>query len=365
MKWQEELKCNITTADQLAGYLPLSSEEIDDINHIIREYPMSIPRYYLGLIDGEDPDDPIRKLCVPAVTESMRGGSLDTSGELQNTKIEGLQHKYGQTALILSTHLCAMYCRHCFRKRLVGMNESENARRFDDIVQYIAEHEEIDNVLISGGDAFMNSNRMLEKYLQKLTAIEHVKLIRFGSRTPVVMPSRISSDQEFLDILYHYGQKVQIYVVTQFNHPRELTPEAREAIDMLLARKIIISNQTVLLNAVNDDPATLAQLMNELTHCSIVPYYLFQCRPVTGVLDQFQVPLLRSCDIVREAQAMLNGHAKRFRYIMSHVTGKIEIIGRKDDTVLFKYHQAAHEKDNGRMFAIKPSRDQCWLPDAI
>ena len=362
--WQEELTHNITTAGEIKNYLRLTDEETEKISKIIERFPMSVTRYYLSLINPEDKNDPIRRMCIPNAQETNMDGVFDTSGECENTKAEGLQHKYAQTALVLSTNVCAMYCRHCFRKRLVGLSDGETVKMFDNVCEYISDNERINNVLVSGGDAFLNSNKMIEYYLDRLTQIDHLSMIRFGTRTPVVFPQRISGDPVLLEILEKYNQKKQICIVTHFNHPTELTEQAHDAISKLQKIGIPISNQTVLLKGVNDDEQTLANLMNKLVSFGIMPYYLFQCRPVSGVKAQFQVPFSRACGIVDRAKSMMNGHAKRFRYAMSHVTGKIEILGMTSaDEALFKYHQSKEPKNNARIFKKKITADQCWLDD--
>lgn len=367
MSWQEELKMNVTTAEELAQYTPMTAEEIKAMNEIIERWPMSVPRYYLSLIDFKDPNDPIAKLCLPNLREiELDDGLADQSGEGKNTKVVGLQHKYGPTALVLSTNVCSMYCRHCFRKRLVGLPEAETAKYYSEIYDYIRSHTELTNVLVSGGDAFLNSNRRIEEILQNFSVLDHLQFIRFGTRTPVVFPERISHDPELLDMLEKYGREKRIYVVTQYNHPKELTPESLEAIENLRRRGIIVSNQTVLLKGINDDPKIISELMRSLTANGILPYYVFQCRPVVGVKQQFQVPLSRAYDIVSQSKVSLDGHSKRFRFIMSHETGKIEILGKLDPaTMLFKYHHAKDPANNGRIFTMPIDESTAWLPDTF
>lgn len=364
MKWAEKMKENITTAGELKEVLHLTEEQADKMEKIIDMYPMAIPPYYLSLIDPQDPEDPIRKMCIPSVEEFDTSGSYDTSGEAENTVSVGLQHKYSQTAMVLSTQNCAMYCRHCFRKRLVGLPEAEVMRQMDDIMTYIGSHSEIDNVLVSGGDAFLNSNQVIERYLRELTEMDHIKLIRFGTRIPVVFPERVSDDSQLLAMLREYGKKKQIYVVTQFNHPNEITEESREAVRLLRESGVVVKNQTVLLKGVNDDAQVLGTLLSQLVSIGIVPYYIFQCRPVTGVKSQFQVPLVRGYEIVEGAKRMQNGQGKCIRYIMSHETGKVEILGKMDGgTWLFKYHQAKKAENMGRIFAKEIDDNQCWLEE--
>lgn len=360
--WKELLAQSIRDVSSLKTVLNLPEEDTAQLERIVEKYPLCVNPYYMSLINRDDPKDPIRKMCIPDIHEFSEGGTADTSGEADNTVIQGMQHKYRQTALILSTNQCAMYCRHCFRKRMVGANSDEIAKQLPVMADYVRRHKEINNVLISGGDAFMNANETIEKYLRYFTEIPNLDFIRFGTRIPVVLPQRITEDDELLQLLETYGEKKQIIIVTQFNHPRELTPEAVQALNMLRNVGCIIRNQTVLLKGVNDDADILARLMNRLVACGVIPYYIFQCRPVVGVKNQFQVPFLRGIEIVENAKKQMNGQAKSVRYAMSHPTGKIEILGKTGpDQMLFKYHQAKYEQDHGRIFAQNVEDDQCWL----
>lgn len=368
MNWKKELQHNIKTADEVEKALNwnLSLKDKNKLEQIITRYPMSVPKYYLSLINPNDPDDPIKKLCIPSISETDMSGSFDTSGEADNTVEKGLQHKYEQTGMLLSTNLCAMYCRHCFRKRLVGVSGDEVNNQFDKIIEYIKEHEEMTNVLISGGDSFMNSNEKIKQYLNELVKIDHLIFIRFGTRIPVVLPSRIYGDNELLEILEKYNKIKQIYVVTHFNHPNEITEESAKAVEALRNIGIVIRNQTVLLKGINDNPDTLAYLMRRLTEIGVIPYYVFQCRPVSGVKSQFQVPFKRACRIIDETKSQLSGISKSFKYAMSHTTGKIEIIGNlSENKMLFKYHQTKYKKDQGRILELTISENQAWLPDII
>ena len=360
--WKDILDHSIRDVDELRKNLALTDEEAQRMSKIIQRYPLCVNPYYLSLIDRDDPNDPIRKMCIPDIHEFSEGGQADTSGEADNTVIQGMQHKYRQTALILSTNQCAMYCRHCFRKRMVGASSDEVARQIPAMAEYVREHTEINNVLISGGDAFMNADETIEKYLRCFTEIPTLDFIRFGTRIPVVLPQRIVQDDKLLGILETYGRKKQIIIVTQFNHPRELTPDAVQAIKALGSVGCIVRNQTVLLKGINDHADVLAQLMNGLVSNGVIPYYIFQCRPVEGVQNQFQVPLLRGVKIVENAKRQMNGQSKSVRYAMSHPTGKIEILGKTGpNQMLFKYHQAKNAQDHSRIFAQSVDDTQCWL----
>jgi KamA family protein len=365
LTWKEALDQSYRSVEDIGKVIRLSEAEKTKMAEIIKKYPMCVTPYYFSLIYADEKDGPIFRMAIPDVNEFSEGGEPDTSGEYQNTVITGMQHKYKQTALILSTDRCAMYCRHCFRKRMVGGDGNEVAKFLPAMAEYIKSHKEINNVLISGGDAFMNENAIIEKYLKYLVPLKNLDFIRFGTRMPVVLPQRITDDHELLSILEKYGKQKKIYIITQFNHPRELTPEAIGAIKALHEAGCSIRNQTVLLRGVNDNPDTLALLFNELTMQAVHPYYLFQCRPAKGVKNQFQLPLKKGVKIVDEAKSKMNGQAKAFRYCMSQKTGKIEILGLYpgQDLMLFKYHQAKHDRDASRIFAQRVADDQGWLDE--
>lgn len=328
---------------------------------VVDRHPMRIPKYYYDLIDPNDPNDPIKLLSYPNEFEADLMGDYDTSGEAINTKLPGLQHKYSTTALVLTTSACFMYCRHCFRKRMVGYSNDEVNSRLIETVEYLKAHEEVNNVLLTGGDAFCMTNEQIKAYLEALTSIEHLNYIRFGTRSPVVFPFRITMDQELIDILKHYNQKKRIIVVTQFNHPRELTKEAKEAIDILTQIGITIRNQAVILKGVNDKVKTMTELLNGLNKVGITPYYVFQCRPVKAVKKGFQLTLLQSYNLIQETRKYLDGMSKGFRLIMSHPRGKIEIVGTTEKDMIFRFHQAKDLSDHDKLFIRPIDEDAQWL----
>ncbi|MFW9955566.1 MAG: KamA family radical SAM protein [Candidatus Thorarchaeota archaeon] len=352
----------ITRIDDLAEFIDLTESEERLLCRLSRIHPLRVSEYYLSLIDEQDPEDPIRKMAIPTSSELVTEGSYDTSGELTNTIMPGLQHKYKQTAVIIATTECAMYCRHCFRKRLVGLPSQEVLRNIDAAAEYIASHKEISNVLITGGDPLTLKNSKIADLLEALSPIPHLDFIRFGTRIPVTFPARILNDNGLLEILNEYSERSKrLFIVTQYNHPREITRESTKAIDKLLKSGITVSNQTVLLKGVNDSPAVLANLQNNLVKIGVNPYYVFQCRPVARVKKTFQVPLYEGYTITEKAKELLNGHSKRFRYIMSHETGKIEILGILDKRFLFKYHQAKIPSNIGRIFTRDLDKTATWL----
>jgi len=354
---------SIFSIEQLKQFTDFSPSEEKKLEKIVQKHPMRVTPYYLSLIDWENPNDPIRKMAIPSIKELNLEGSYDTSGEAENTKMSGLQHKYSQTALILATNKCAMYCRHCFRKRLVGLQTKEILDRFEDAATYIKKHENINNVLITGGDPLVLKNEIIEQFLSILSELPQINFFRFGSRAPVTYPSRFE-DKKLLQILAKYCHpNRRVYVVTQFNHPKEITKQSIRAINNLMKAGVIVSNQTVLLKGVNDNPTTLATLLNELVRIGVVPYYLFQCRPVKRVKRNFQVPLCKAIEIVEDAKKQCNGHSKRFRFIMSHRLGKIEILGIFENKIYFKYHQAKNKNKIGKIFTRPVNENAFWLEE--
>lgn len=364
LSWQHELDNNVTTIDGLKEYIDLDVYEEEKLQKVIDRHPMSIPRYYLSLIDPTDPKDPIRKMAVPSKDELNLDGFYDTSGERKNTKLPGLQHKYANTVLLLSSNVCAMYCRHCFRKRMVGLSNEEIMGRFHEAYEYIANHPEVNNVLISGGDSLILPTSVLGHFLAELSKLKQLDYIRFGSRMAVTFPDRIIKDPELLELFKLYSKKNRrIYLHTQFNHPREITGQTIEAVNRVIRSGVVVNNQTVLLKDVNDSPEVLAELQRNLVRIGVNPYYVFQCRPVKRVKNHFQVPLAKGYRIVAKARGMLDGLSKRFRYAMSHERGKIEILGILGDEMFFKHQQARDPKDASRFFKCKLDEDAGWLDD--
>lgn len=355
------LEDNIYPLKKISKLGNLTQSELEKIQKIIQIHPMRISNYYFSLIDWSDPKDPIRKMAIPSLDELNQEGDYDTSGEAKNTKLPGLQHKYPQTALILATNRCATYCRYCFRKRLVGLPTKEILNRLEDAAEYISNHEEINNVLISGGDPFVLSNELIERFLRALMEIENIEYIRFGSRTPVTLPSRLN-DPYLLDLFRKYSRlDKRIYVATQFNHPKEITPQSICAVNNLIKSGVLVNNQAVLLRGINDNSVILSKLLKELVRIGVVPYYVFQCRPVKRVKYHFQVPLLEGIRIVEQAKTFCDGLSKRFKYVLSHKRGKIEILGSKKNKIYFKYHQAEDSRKLGKIFSSKLSKMAGWL----
>ena len=274
-----------------------------------------------------------------------------------------LEHKYNSTALFLVSDVCDGICRYCFRKRVFIESHKEHQLDLPAALGYIKQHNEITNVLLTGGDPLVLTTSKLENIIRQLREIEHVQIIRIGTRTPVFNPYRIVDDPALLEMIETYStERKKIYVVTHFVHPRELTDAAIKAINLLERAGAIITNQTPLIRGLNDNPQVLAELLDKLSFIGAVPYYIFQCRPALGN-KAYTVPIEQGYEIVEQAKLQVSGLAKRARYVMSHSSGKIEIVGKTDDAVYFKYHRAAKDEDSGRFLAFKSNPDACWLDD--
>ena len=319
--------------------------------------------YYQGLINWDDPDDPIRRLVIPMEEELDEWGRLDASHEELYTKVPGLEHKYRDTALLLVNDVCGTYCRFCFRKRLFMNDNDEVVKDVSGGLAYIRAHPEISNVLLTGGDPLIMSTSKLEPIIAKLREIPHVKIIRIGTKMPAFNPQRILGDPSLWKMLETYSTTDgRIYIMAHFNHPVELTAVAREGLDTLRKHGATIVNQTPMIRGVNDSSAVLLELFNELSYMGVPPYYVFQCRPTEGN-SAYSGPLEQAYQIFSEAQNQASGLAKRARFSMSHVTGKIEVAGLTETHVIFKYHRAADPKNTGRVMLFRRDPEAHWFDD--
>ena len=369
MDYRQELKRNITNVDELSQYLPFTPEEEKDLRQIEQIHPINIPRYYLSLIDPQDKEDPIRKLCVPDAQEMVVAGAMgettqDPYGDDKHDKGNGVLHKYDYTALVVTSEYCAMYCRHCFRKRMVGLANDKTVKNFQKAAEYIATHPEITNVVMSGGDPLMLPTKILKKMLDALRDIPHLNHVRIGSRVPVSYPIRLFDD-ELIEVMRDFNAVKTLFVPTHYNHPREITEVSAEAVKRIRNAGITVNNQAVLLAGVNDSVETLTELMNGLLRIGVNPYYLYQCMPVERVRHHFQVPLKKGVDLVDNAKRSFDGYAKRFKYIIGHDIGKLEICGRLGNKLILKQLHARHGRDEeiSRILVRELTETGGWLDD--
>ncbi len=331
--WKWQFRHRITSTDQLKKILPLTRQEEDEINTCLGAFRMAITPYYASLINPRDPNDPIRKQSVPSILETRADDNdlSDPLGEMADSPVPHVVHRYPDRVLLLVTLQCAMYCRHCTRRRAVGEEDKPiTEAQLQKAIAYIRAHKEIRDVLISGGDPLTMSTEKLEHIISSLRAIDHVEIIRIGTRVPVVLPMRIT--QELTDMLRKYHP---IWINTHFNHPNELTPEAARACAAIVDAGIPLGNQTVLLRGVNDNAETMKRLLLGLVKMRVRPYYLYQCDLSCGI-GHFRTRVEVGIDIMHQLTGNISGYALP-KYVIDAPGGggKIplgyEYVLRKDD----------------------------------
>ena len=350
----------ITNLDQIPE---IPAEERVKLKEVTVKFMFRTNEYYQKLINWDDPDDPIRRIVIPDQAELATWGRLDASDEEYYKIIPGLEHKYEFTALLLVNDVCGAYCRFCFRKRLFMNDNDEIVRDVTAGINYIREHPEINNVLLTGGDPLIMSTNKLEDVIRPLREIDHVHIIRIGTKIPVFNPYRILNDPSLIDLFQKYStDDKKIYIMTHFNHPRELTAESIEGINLLRKAGALTVNQTPLIRGVNDDPCVLAELFNKLSYVGVAPYYLFICRPTLGN-KTYAVPIEEAFEIFEQARMKCSGLAKRSRLVMSHSTGKIEIVAKTEDNIYLRYHRAANPQEKARFMIFKKNPNAYWYDD--
>lgn len=305
--WRWQLRHAVDSVDALARALPLTEEETRGARRAeTRGLPLRITPYYLGLADPADRACPVRRQCVPEIREDeeVPGDLPDPLGEVAHEVAPHLVQRYPDRVLLLATDRCAVYCRFCTRSRMVG--GGEGAVSLDALAPALAwlrAHPEVGDVIVSGGDPLAMATERIERLIAALRAIETVETIRLATRVPVTLPMRITS--ELLQALRPHHP---LWVMTHFNHPKELAAPARAACARLADAGFPVMNQTVLLAGVNDDARVLEALFRGLVRVRVRPYYLLQADPVRGTAH-FRTPLSRGIEIMRELQGRLSGIA--------------------------------------------------------
>lgn len=302
--WHWQLRNRITTVDQLQPWFPLTASETEAVRRTEGRLVMAIPPYWASLMDPSDPACPIRRQCIPTMEEFdiREHDRLDPCGEDGDMPVPGLVHRYPDRVLFLVTEQCAMYCRHCTRRRLVGVNHGL-MNTYEPAFAYLREHSEVRDVLISGGDPLMMTDVRLEKILAALRAIPHLEFIRIGSRTPVTMPQRVTP--ELCAVL---ARQKPVWMSLHFCHPKEVTPRLALAMDRLAESGVPLGSQTVLLRGINDDPAVMKKLMHELLKVRVRPYYIYQCDPAQGV-SHFKTSVETGIRIIESLRGHTTGYA--------------------------------------------------------
>ncbi|MBW7848483.1 MAG: lysine 2,3-aminomutase [Bacteroidales bacterium] len=304
--WKWQVKHRIETLEQLKQYIDLTPEEEEGVKESLKTLRMAITPYYLSLINPEDKNCPVRKQAIPTKAETYRSVAdlFDPLSEDEDAPVPGLTHRYPDRVLFLITDMCSMYCRHCTRRRFAGQHDRESpSDRIQQGIDYIARTPAVRDVLLSGGDALMVNDRMLESIIKRLREIPHVEIIRIGTRTPVVCPQRITDDLVNMLKKYH-----PIWLNTHFNHSNEVTAEAAEACAKLANAGVPLGNQSVLLRGVNDSVDIMKKLVHNLVKIRVRPYYIYQCDLSMG-LEHFRTPVSKGIEIIENLRGHTSGYA--------------------------------------------------------
>jgi len=372
--WKWQFRNRITTIDELEKLIPLSAKEQTQLRIVVDKYPLSVTPHYLSLIDTQNPDDAIRKQALPSFHElGLAGmGVEDPLDERGDSVVPGLVHRYPDRVLMVLTNLCAVLCRHCTRKREWRQGGwVRTAAEIEAMLDYIRCNRSVRDIIISGGDPLTLSTSRLEKVISGLRQIEHVEIIRIGTRFPVVLPQRI--DDELCTMLSKYGP---IWVNTHFNNVREITPESAQACDRLLRAGVPVNNQSVLLRGVNDTVEEHTKLCQGLLRIKVRPYYLYECDEVQGT-EHFRTTVETGIRIIEGMRGHTSGLAiPTFVVDLPQGGGKIPVqpnyalmhteeslIFRNYEYRLFRYRNPGAPRrpknghKNGRRARVSPNQE--------
>lgn len=354
----------------------IQASELTKLQTIAKRFHFKAPRKYLRLIDS--PDSPIRRIVVPHRDELDMQGSMDPSGEHTYTVIPGLEHKYKETVLLLVSDICEGICRYCFRKRLfIKPDQYSTIKDFPRAVEYIRNYnnhyeQKISNVILSGGDPFALPLDNLEQMVATLSEIEGVQAIRIGSKALAYNPWKFmgrGTHAKAAKRLAQYIGPVRLYLINHFDVAKELK-YAEEPLLEFEKHRFKLKNQTPLIKGVNDKPEVLGELFLELSRLGVDPYYVFICRPAIGNY-KYTVPVEEAWQIFTDAQSLCSGLDKKAKLVMSHFKGKIEVVGPLDLIIdgelqkffVMKYHRAAEEQNEGKIFLVESNPSARWLDD--
>ncbi len=341
--WRWQSQNAIRSVRQLRELLPFEEADLEVMGQLEAEFKLAIPPYYFSLIDVDDPHDPIRLQSVTSPREAQSSYELeDPLDEEQDSPVPGITHRYPDRVLMVTTHVCTMYCRFCTRKRATMARGGWDAVSRDDerMIDYIRAHREIRDVIVSGGDPLTLPYGKLKFFLNSLRDIPHVDVIRIGTRVPTTLPQKLF-DKELVDLL---ASAEKVWIQTHFNHPREITPEVARVCKSLLRAGMPLNNHAVLLKGVNDDLETMRSLMRALLRVKIRPYYLFHCDPVTGA-GHFRTSVWKGLELMEGLRGHMSGLAIPTYVVDSpHGGGKIPLmpnylVSASDDCVILRNYE--------------------------
>lgn len=347
--WVWQMQYRVISTEQLSKLLPINSARIKEIDTVSKKYRFAVSPYYLSLIDPNNSNDLISRMILPSSDELIsQKGDLDPSGETYSNPVGAIIRRYPDRVIINITNSCAAFCRHCQRRRAIGTIDCKiSVNKLESSLSYIRQHNEIRDVLITGGDALCLSDAEIDYVLNELRKINHVEIIRLGSRTPVNLPQRITNN--LIKILKCYSP---IYLNTQFNHPIELTPSSSFAIKKLADNGIILGNQMVLLKGINDNKYIVRKLNENLLYHRIRPYYIFHAKNVQGTIH-FQSTIEKGIKIIEYLRGNTSGLAiPTFVFSAPNGMGKIPLspqyIDKIDDDKIY-----LHTWENKRLIIDK------------
>jgi len=345
--WMWQYNNRINTVEKLSKVFDITEQEKMDIDQCLHHFRMSITPYYASLVKSDSYDDPIFKQCVPSALE-LDGNTNDLFDPLNedgDSPVPNIVHRYPDRVLFLVTMRCSTYCRHCTRRRHVGERDGFiTEKRYQNALSYIRAHKEVRDVLISGGDPLVMSDERLEHIIAGIRAIDHVQIIRIGTRVPVVLPMRIT--EKLCTMLKKYQP---IWMNFHFNHPNEVTPESIKACNMLADAGIPLGNQSVLLKGVNDKPQIIKELCEKLVMVRVRPYYLYQCDLSQGI-SHFRTNVNVGIDIVHSMQGFSSGfEVPKFVIDAPGGGGKVPItynylVSNNDKEVVFENYKGEINK---------------------
>jgi lysine 2,3-aminomutase len=304
--WRWQMRHAVRTVAELEKHVPLTEAEHAGCRDTASLFRLGISPYYLSLVDRDHPSCPVRMQAIPVEREArVRPGELaDPLGEDRTRPVTAIVHRYPDRVLLLALDSCSTYCRHCTRRRITKGGEAELSRsELEKGIQYVRDHPEVRDVLISGGDPFLLSESRLEELLAPLRAIPHVEILRIGTRVPVCLPMRVT--ESLAGLLRTYAP---LFVVTHFNHPKEVTPEARAACELLVDHGVPVENQAVLLRRVNSEARIIKELMHALLRARVRPYYLHQMDVAEGC-EHLRTPLAKGVEILEALRGHTSGLA--------------------------------------------------------
>jgi lysine 2,3-aminomutase len=318
--WTWQMQQRIRDAEGLAHFVSPTADEKDAIELLSQRFHFVITPYYAALMDPDDPSCPVRRQVVPATAEARDpAGLADPLGEVGHSPVKNVIRVYPDRIAFCVNNECALYCRFCLRKRMVGEPEwTMKKRELATALDWIRATPEIRDVLLTGGDPLVYSDARLEWLLSELRAIPHVEIIRLGTRLPVTLPFRVTDELCSMLARYH-----PLWLNTHFNHPKELTPEAAEAVDKLTRAGIPVGNQSVLLRGINDTPEVMKQLCEGLVQMRVRPYYCYQAQLLDGTAH-FRVPMERGIELFKQLRGRTSGFAIP-QYVLDTPHGKVPL----------------------------------------